>query len=70
MTKFRILSIAAQDLTNAMEYYETKSVGLSGDFLEAQIKVFNRGAKEKAQLTMAVHPETRCTYPLKFQGKK
>jgi len=48
MTKFRILSIAAQDLTNAMEYYETKSVGLSGDFLEAQIKVFNRGAKEKA----------------------
>ena len=39
-------------------------------FLEAQIRVFNRGAKEKAQLTMAVHPETRRTYPLKFQGKK
>ena len=34
MTKFRILSIAAQDLASAMEYYETKSVGLGGDFLD------------------------------------
>jgi hypothetical protein len=34
MTKFRILSIAAQDLANAMEYYETKSVGMGGGFLD------------------------------------
>ena len=34
MTKFRILSIAAQELASAVEYYETKSVRLGGDFLD------------------------------------
>ena len=34
MIKFRILAIAAQDLASAVEYYENKSVGLGGDFLD------------------------------------
>lgn len=42
MTKFRILSIAAQDLASAMEYYETKSVGLGGDFLDEYERTISR----------------------------
>ena len=42
MTKFRILSIAAHDLANAMEYYETKSVGLGGDFLDEYERTISR----------------------------
>lgn len=42
MTKFRILSIAAQDLVNAIEYYETKSVGLGVDFLDEYERTISR----------------------------
>jgi hypothetical protein len=42
MTKFLILSIAAQDLANAIEYYETKSVGLGGDFLDEYERTISR----------------------------
>jgi plasmid stabilization system protein ParE len=34
MFKFRILSAASRDLTNAVEYYETQSCGLGRDFLD------------------------------------
>ena len=42
MTKFRILSIAAQDLAKAMEYYEAKSAGLGGDFLDEYERSISR----------------------------
>lgn len=42
MTKFRILSIAAQDLANAIEYYETKSAGLGDDFLDEYERTISR----------------------------
>ncbi len=42
MTKLRILSIAAQDLANAIEYYETKSAGLGGDFLDEYERTISR----------------------------
>jgi toxin ParE2 len=42
MTKFRIFSIAVQDLVNAIEYYESKSVGLGGDFLDEYERTISR----------------------------
>jgi len=42
MTQFRILSIAAQELASAVEYYETKSVGLGSDFLDEYERTISR----------------------------
>ena len=60
MTKFRILSIAAKDLANAMEYYETKSVGLGGDFLDEYERTISRICKFPEAWASVSTNQRRC----------
>ncbi len=60
MTKFRILSIAARDLANAIEYYETKSVGLGGDFLDEYERTISRICRFPEAWALVSPNQRRC----------
>jgi plasmid stabilization system protein ParE len=58
--KVRILSAAANDLTTAMDYYESQSDGLGADFLDEYEKTISRICKFPEAWTCVNSDLRRC----------